>query len=81
MAKTRLLLAIVFNCISFPLTCQCDLCRRYALAECPELSWLSPFAANITDCYYCCCAAAMAILCAFKSSCSLGPQTAPGSKH
>ena len=29
-------------------TCsQCDWCRRYALAE---LSWLSPFAANITDC-------------------------------
>ena len=32
------------------------------MAECPELSWLSPFAANITDCYSCCCAAAMAIL-------------------
>jgi hypothetical protein len=38
-----------------------------------ELSWLSPFAANITDCYsHCCCAAAMAILHAIKSSCSLG---------
>ena len=42
--------------------------RRYALAE---LSLLSPFAANITDCYsHCCCAAAMAILRTIKSSCS-----------
>ena len=38
--------------------------RRYALAE---LSWLSPFAANITDCCsHCCCAVAMAILRAIK---------------
>ena len=40
--------------------------RRYALAE---LSLLSPFAANITDCYsHCCCAAAMAILRTIKST-------------
>ena len=32
-----------------------------------ELSWLSPFAANITDCCsHCCCAAAMAILLAIS---------------
>jgi hypothetical protein len=43
-----------------------DWCRRYALAE---LSRLSPFAANITDCCcHCCCAAAMAILLAIKAS-------------
>jgi hypothetical protein len=55
-------------------------CQRYYLAE---LSWLSPFAANFTDCYsHCCCAAAMAILRALMSSCSLGrPQTVPASKH
>ena len=41
-----------------------------------ELSWLSPFAANITDCYsHCCCTAAMAIIHAIKSSCSLGPSS------
>jgi hypothetical protein len=33
-----------------------------------ELSWLSLFAANITDCCsHCCCAAAMAILLAIKA--------------
>ena len=40
------------------------------------LSWLSPFAANITDCCsHCCCAATMAILCVLEVGAVCGPSS------